>query len=353
MARKELGGVRVLKVVIGTLLLSLSTLVYSAESNQLEPGGVNPGFEEKPAWFKSSFLDLPEDVADAAEQGKRLMLYFYQDGCPYCSKLLRDNFGEPAVAEATRSRYEVIAINIWGDREVTTLDGRVTTEKVLAEELRVMYTPTLLLLDEQGATRLRLNGYYPPTKFLAALDYAAATGEGGSFRDYLQRVTPARTTGQLHAAPFFMSPPYQLSRKGFTAERPLLVIFEQQGCVPCDEQHTTLYPREDVRALLAKFDVVRFDMWANTPLVTPSGRRMRAKTWAQELGVAYAPSMLFFDRRGQEVFRVEAYLRPFHTLTALEYVASEAYLTQPNFQRYVQSRADRLREAGETVDLWN
>jgi hypothetical protein len=60
---------------------------------------------------------------------------------------------------------------------------------------------------------------------------------------------------------------------------------------------------------------------------------------------------VFFDG-GREVFRSEAYLRPFHLASALEYVASRTYRSEPSFQRYVQARAERLRARGENVDLW-
>ena len=48
----------------------------------LAAGLINPGHEEKPAWFKVSFLDLFEDISEAAENNKRLMVYYYQDGDP-------------------------------------------------------------------------------------------------------------------------------------------------------------------------------------------------------------------------------------------------------------------------------
>ena len=35
----------------------------------------------------------------------------------------------------------------------------------------------------------------------------------------------------------------------------------------------------------------------------------------------------------------------------MDYVASGAYLTQPNFQRYIDERADHLRELGIEVNL--
>ena len=107
----------------------------------LEPGLTNPSYHEPPSWFKESFLDLKEDVAEAAQAGKRLLLYFYQDGCPYCARLLQDNFGNRDIAEKTRRNFDVVAINIWGDREVTGLDGKTLTEKQFARKLGVQYTP--------------------------------------------------------------------------------------------------------------------------------------------------------------------------------------------------------------------
>lgn len=77
---------------------------------------VNPGYQEHPDWFKASFLDIREDVTDAAVEDKRLILYFYQDGCPYCAKLLRENFAGRATVELVRERFDLIAINLWGDR---------------------------------------------------------------------------------------------------------------------------------------------------------------------------------------------------------------------------------------------
>jgi len=52
-----------------------------------------------------------------------VLLSFYQDGCPYCAKLLNDNFGDRALADKTRRGFDVIAINLWGDRLCGRLPG--------------------------------------------------------------------------------------------------------------------------------------------------------------------------------------------------------------------------------------
>jgi thioredoxin-related protein len=88
-------------------------------------------------------------------------------------------------------------------------------------------------------------------------------------------------------------------------------------------------------------------------VVTPQGRGSDERAWARELRVVYAPTLVFLDAGGREVFRSEGYLKPFHLAATLDYVASGAYRDEPDFQRYVQKRADAARAAGKRVDLWD
>ena len=117
-----------LSLVLPLLLWFFTPLLPAAEGEGLDEGMTNPGYHDKPDWFKLSFLDIREDINEAAQQNKRVMLYFYQDGCPYCAKLLQDNFGQKEIAEKTRNKFDVIAINMWGDREVTDLKGYMLSE---------------------------------------------------------------------------------------------------------------------------------------------------------------------------------------------------------------------------------
>jgi thioredoxin-related protein len=316
----------------------------------LEAGLVNPGYHEKPDWFVDSFLDIREDVAEAAAADKRVVLYFYQDGCPYCKKLLDTNLALKDTAEKLRGRFNVIAINMWGDREVTDFDGAVTTEKKFAGALRVMFTPTLLFLDEQGDTVLRVNGYYAPHKFNAALDYASMhSGSGPGFREYLAGIAAAPASGRLHTDPDFLPATAPLAKR--ESGKPLLVFFEQKECAPCDELHTDILQRPESREQLARLDAVLLDMWSNEPVQRPDGTTGSVAQWARDLDVKYAPSLVFFDRDGKEVFRAEAYLKSFHIQSVMDYVASGAYLEQPSFQRFIAARADALEAQGVHIDL--
>jgi thioredoxin-related protein len=92
-------------------------------------------------------------------------------------------------------------------------------------------------------------------------------------------------------------------------------------------------------------------MWSNQPVRRTDGRQSSSAEWARDLQVQYAPSLVFFDADNQEVFRTEAYLKAFHVQSAMDYVASRAYLEQPYFQRYIAARADALEAQGIHVDL--
>jgi thioredoxin-related protein len=319
---------------------------------KLQAGMVNPGYEEKPPWFKDSFLDIREDLEEATTVGKRLILYFYQDGCPYCTKLLKDNFGNREIAHKTQQHFEVIAINMWGDREVTELGGNQTTEKQFAEALRVQYTPTLLMLDEAGKVVLRINGYFATHKFNVALDFMAEKREKAmGFREYYAEVAPVAASGQLNELKASLPSPLRLKDGRAESYRPLLVMFEQQTCRECDELHRDTLKRPLVAYALTNLDVATVDMWSQNIVQTPDGREMKTRDWAKALDVKHAPSLVFFDTEGNEVFRTEAYLKSFHVHGAIDYVVSGAYKSQPNFQRYLQHRTDALHARGFEIDL--
>ncbi|MDJ0779552.1 MAG: thioredoxin fold domain-containing protein [Gammaproteobacteria bacterium] len=306
---------------------------------------------EKPEWFKESFLEFEEDVAEAAAEGRRVMLYFYQDGCPYCARLIEENFADPAMRDYIIKHFDGITLNMWGDREVVSVSGQDFTEKTFARALKVQYTPTLVFLDEAGKVALRLNGYYPPRDFRAALDYVVQKREREqSFADFrLARLDAG--SGKLIDQDFFLEQTNLQALLG-DADRPLAVYFETADCAECSIMHERILTDGPTRKLVIQASNVQFDLSSSTALTTPDGRRSTVREWATELGIAYTPSVVFFDAAGKEVMRIDAFLKTFHFQSVYDYVLEKAYLTQPQFQRYIEARADRIREAGYDADIW-
>ncbi len=335
------------------LLLATALLVAAPSADERKAGRFLGAVEtEYPGWFRESFLDFSEDIDEAAQAGKRIAILFHQDGCPYCNLLVERNLSQQSIVDYMKKHFEVVAINIWGDREVATVDGRQLTEKQFAEALKVQFTPTLLFLDENGEQVLRLNGYLPPERFMLALQYAHGhtPGRGPSFTDFIRQRAPVPSSGKLVAEPFFLQGPVRLDE--LSGRRPVAVWFEQKHCPPCETLHHEVIDEAETKALIRQFENIQLDMWSKTPVTLFDGSKTTARAWAKRLGIHYAPTIVFFDSDGNEIIRSEAMFKKFHTQSIFDYVVSGAYKEQPNFQRYLEARADRIRAQSKDVDIW-
>jgi thioredoxin-related protein len=335
-------------MVIAALLMPL----HPASASEVKMGDFHGAIQsEKPDWFKDSFLDFEEDVAEAASAGRRVMLYFHQDGCPYCAQLVSENFADPELKAFIVDNFDGISLNMWGDREVVSIGGQDFTEKTFARALKVQYTPTLVFLDESGKVALRLNGYYPPKDFRAALDYVAQKLERQiSFAQYrIEQLS--KSDGKLIAEDFYLDT-RDLAATIAGSNKPLAVYFETADCQQCQTMHQRILRDSATRKLVMQASNVQLDIGSTQPLKTPAGVETTPAEWAQALGITYTPSLVFFDRRGKEVMRISAFMKTFHFQSVYAYVLEEAYLDEPEFQRYIAARADHIRESGFDTDIW-
>ena len=295
-------------------------LAFAALIAAASPAGwaqvASPHAIDIPPWFAKTFLDFRDDVRDAKGGGKRLLVYFGQDGCPYCKELMQTNFSQRDIVELTRKGFVSLEINIWGDREVTWLDGRTLREKDFARMLNVQFTPTVLFFDEHGKVIARVNGYFPPHRFRAVLGYVAGRMENKMpLAVHLEQVAKDAASPELRDEPFFLKPPFDFRAR--TSGRPLAILFETRHCAPCDELHRDVFARTEVRAQLARFDVARFALSDRAEIVAPDGKKIAAEAWARALKVQYTPTIVFFEERGKGGFpyrvvpwRVPRRLRP-------------------------------------------
>jgi len=307
-----------------------------------------------PEWFKEGFLNLNEDVADAAAQNKRLMLIFHQPGCPYCNALVERNLAQKDIEQKVRKNFDVISMNMWGDREIVNIGDKTFTEKSFAAALKVQFTPTILFFNEQGKIILRLNGYLPPTRFKIAIDWVADKQENKiSYRDYIAKhitKNKSRLSQKLITEPYFQKAPYNLATH--KKNKPYVLLFEQKDCPNCETLHTKILSDKATQDIITQFTVYQLDMWAETAITDKAGNKTTAKQLAKKYDVKYAPTIIVFNADGTEVIRSEAFFKTFHTQGILHYVLSESYKKQPSFQRYLSKRAEHFIESGVSVDIW-
>ncbi len=148
-------------------------------------------------WFLESFLDLPDDLSTAHKQGKRLVIMWELRGCPYCRETHLVNFAQPRIVDYIKANFEVLQLNIIGDRKVKDFDGSEIAEKALAAKYGVRFTPTFQFFPETAAGLgelapqkrevARAPGYLRPDDFLAFFRFVREKAyEKGSFRDFLK-----------------------------------------------------------------------------------------------------------------------------------------------------------------------
>lgn len=126
-------------------LALLASAALPAQSSEVGEDGLH-----KEDWFAITFRDIGEDIRAATEQGKRLVVIFEQRGCIYCAQMHEKILSDPEVKEYIQANYMVVQYNMFGDEEVTDLDGEVLTEKTAARKWGFVFTPTMMFLPEEA-----------------------------------------------------------------------------------------------------------------------------------------------------------------------------------------------------------
>jgi thioredoxin-related protein len=164
----------------------------------------------KEDWFALTFKDVREDIDTAREEGKRLAIVFEQRGCIYCAKMHEVLLSDPEVRDFIRENFKVVQYNMFGDEEVTDLDGAILTEKTAARRWGVVFTPTILFLPEEApdgmtaaqAAVATMPGAFGKWTFLNMFRWVEEKGYAGEehFQKYHARIiTELRAAGRLDA----------------------------------------------------------------------------------------------------------------------------------------------------------
>lgn len=132
------------------LARAVTLLMVLAFSQALHAAEVGDDGLHKEAWFTITFRDIADDIAQAKAEGKRLALTFEQRGCIYCAQMHEKILSDPEVRDYIAANFMVVQYNMFGDEEVTDLDGETLTEKTAARRWGYVFTPTIVFLPEEA-----------------------------------------------------------------------------------------------------------------------------------------------------------------------------------------------------------
>lgn len=330
------------KIIFMLALLVSALSVANSETQLLKYSG---SAIEEPYWFKESFLDIADDIEEAKDEGKQLIIYFHQAGCPYCFNLIQQSFLDPQLSPFIQENFDVVALNLWGDREVTLPSGEVISEKALAIQWKIQFTPTLLFYGDEHEPILRIDGYRNKGILAQILDYVLS---GDKSTSLAQTVITSDLSEELYPSQAFKAAD---SLSNMSPHKPVVVLFEYPGCADCEQLHKRILSRRDTNEQLSAYSAIRANLSSANKIEIEPGKRLTAREWAEKLELTYFPSVVLLDAEKHERFRIDGYVQAFHFQTALEYVSLKVYERMPEFQRYINERADSLRESGKNVEI--
>ena len=180
-------------LILGGAALLAGSMIAPARA---EPILSEDGLYREP-WFIESFLEIGDDLEQAAKRGKRFAVMWELRGCPYCRETHLVNFARPDIAAFVQQNFDILQLDIVGSRKVTDFDGNELGEKQVAARYGVHFTPTIQFFPK-GAAGLkgqhpakrevaRIAGYLRPDDFLAMFRYVREEAyHKGSFRDFLK-----------------------------------------------------------------------------------------------------------------------------------------------------------------------
>ncbi|WP_127559237.1 thioredoxin family protein [Nioella ostreopsis] len=132
----------------------------------------------------------------------------------------------------------------------------------------------------------------------------------------------------------------------------LLILFEQRGCIYCNEMHENVFSREDIAAMLDEdFFVVRLNLHGSLEVTDFDGEVMSERNIARRWGILFTPTLMFMPEEVPEdqtavqaaVASMPGAFSGWTTYNLLTWVQEHGYDSDEGFQRY---HARRLTELG-------
>ncbi len=308
---------------------------------------------EFPSWFKESFLDFREDAAEAVEGGKHMLVFADLKGCPYCAKMLQDNFKtaekDGGNMEFIKANFDSIHINIKGSREIAFNEETEVSEQELAKALKVLYTPTLLFMNANNKVVVRLDGYRTPREFKTVLNFVKekayektdlASYRSENLTDVVYELLPNKHFIDINDF-----------QKANEQDKPLAILFEDKTCGECEQFHQDILAVPEIDNLMTRYNFVRLDTLSEKSIIDIEGKKTTAKEWIKKLSISYRPALLLYAE-GEERARVTGLLKSFHMTELLTYVADKEYESYATWHEFGRVYQEKILKSGKDIDIW-
>jgi len=127
-------------------------------------------------WIKKTTGDLSRDLALATADGKVLAVIWEQEFCHYCDRMHEVNFKIPDIVNYIEKNFYVVTLDMHGDTDVVSFDGKKMSETKLAKISQVRGTPTIAFFTPDKKEVARMPGYGQPAVFKKVFEFVIEKG---------------------------------------------------------------------------------------------------------------------------------------------------------------------------------
>jgi thioredoxin-related protein len=140
------------------------------------------------------------------------------------------------------------------------------------------------------------------------------------------------------------------------ANKRLVLVFEQRGCIYCAKMHETLLSDPEVRDFIKEnFMVVQYNLFGDEEVVDVDGAVLTEKTAARKWGVVFTPTLLFMPESAPKegsassvaVATMPGAFGKWTFLNMFRWVHEKGYEGEEHFQKYHARIIAELRAAGK------
>ncbi len=152
---------------------------------------VDPAVEQ---FLARSLGDFSEELEAAKNAGKKgVMLFFEQQGCPYCFKMKTQVFNQKKVRDYFNRHFAVYGVDIRNTEEIADFSGKKATQRQFAHRYTngQDITPVIAFFDLEGRLVARYIGATADAKeFMLLGDYVVTRAyRNKSFRSYKRQLS--------------------------------------------------------------------------------------------------------------------------------------------------------------------
>lgn len=128
----------------------------------------------------------------------------------------------------------------------------------------------------------------------------------------------------------------------------VMLLFTTEGCSYCAEFiRTSLADKGLADLVKSHFDSIGLEIFDDNEMTVPGGTSKPLKDYANDVGAAFAPTLVFLDTDGRVMLKRVGYLTPENFKTVLDYLINREYQNRP-YSEYIRDLSG-VREGTQSV----